>query len=114
MKSSTLLLVSAIIFTGALSEAKDARHQRREHKQEARINKGIENGSLNEAEQRRLQRGQKRVDHAQDKAMADGTVTAKEKLKIEKMQDVQSKRIYRQKHDGQNAQPEAAPAADGQ
>lgn len=42
--------------------------------------------------------------------MADGTVTAKEKLKIEKMQDVQSKRIYRQKHDGQNAEAVQSPA----
>jgi hypothetical protein len=28
-------------------------------------------------------------------------VTAKERIKLEKMQDVQSKRIYRQKHDEQ-------------
>jgi len=35
------------------------------------------------------------------KAQADGKITAKEKLRLEHAQDVQSKRIYRQKHDKQ-------------
>ena len=37
------------------------------------------------------------------KALADGKVTAKERAPIEKVQDRQSKKIYREKHDKQTA-----------
>lgn len=35
--------------------------------------------------------------------MADGKMTRKERAKVEHMQDQQSKRIYREKHDKQTA-----------
>lgn len=39
----------------------------------------------------------------EDKAVADGKVTRKEKARIEKAQDRQSKKIYRERHDKQTA-----------
>jgi hypothetical protein len=39
----------------------------------------------------------------ENKALADGKVTAKERARIEKAQDRQSKKIYREKHDKQTA-----------
>lgn len=39
----------------------------------------------------------------EDKAVADGKVSAKEKARIEKAQDRQSKKIYRERHDKQTA-----------
>ena len=39
----------------------------------------------------------------EDKAVADGKLTRKEKARIEKAQDRQSKKIYREKHDKQTA-----------
>ena len=39
----------------------------------------------------------------ENKAVADGKVTAKERAKIEKAQNKQSRRIYREKHDKQTA-----------
>jgi hypothetical protein len=39
----------------------------------------------------------------EDKAVGDGKVTKKEKARIEKAQDRQSKKIYREKHDKQTA-----------
>jgi hypothetical protein len=39
----------------------------------------------------------------ENKAMADGKVSAKERAKIEKAQDRESKRIFREKHDKQTA-----------
>jgi hypothetical protein len=93
---SVLLMVLIFAF-----QAEARRDQRREGRQQGRIAEGLKSGELNKHEARRLNRGQRRVDRAQEKAMADGEMTAAEKVKIEKMQDVQSKRIYRQKHDDQ-------------
>ena len=39
----------------------------------------------------------------EQKATADGNVTAKERTRIEKAQDRESKKIYREKHDKQTA-----------
>jgi hypothetical protein len=77
------------------------RIDKRQELQQKRIDKGVESGKLNEKEAARLQKGQDRVQKAEDKAAADGTVTKKERAVIEHKQDVQSKRIYRQKHDAQ-------------
>jgi hypothetical protein len=42
------------------------------------------------------------VQNLENKATADGKVTAKERARIEHAQDVQSQRVYRQKHDRQH------------
>lgn len=111
-------MIFAVILVLAATDAAWARRdQAREGRQNARIAEGVKSGELNHAEAKRLRRGQHHVDNAQKKAMADGTMTDAEKAKIEKMQDVQSKRIYRQKHDGQQrgdhatAPTEGAPSA---
>jgi hypothetical protein len=39
----------------------------------------------------------------ENKALADGKVTAKERARIEKAQDRQRNKIYREKHDQQTA-----------
>jgi hypothetical protein len=43
------------------------------------------------------------VQKMEDKAVADGKVTRRERVALEKAQDRQSRRIYRQKHDKQRA-----------
>lgn len=114
MKSFLTILLS-VSFLTVVAEAR--RDQRREGRQQARIAEGVKSGELNRKEARRLRHGQQRVDHAQNKAAADGVVTDQEKLKLEKMQDVQSKRIYRQKHDEQkrdSATVEPAPVTTGE
>jgi hypothetical protein len=77
------------------------RIDQRQENQQKRIDQGVQSGALNEKEARRLDKGQQRVQKAEDKAMADGKVTAREQRKIEHMQDHQSKKIYREKHDKQ-------------
>jgi hypothetical protein len=91
-----LLTLSMISFS-----AEARRDQKREARQQARIHEGVKTGELNKAEAHRLRKGQRRVDKAQMAAKSDGVVTDQEKAKLEKMQDVQSKRIYDQKHDEQ-------------
>ncbi|GAB4176438.1 MAG: hypothetical protein Fur0039_19450 [Rhodocyclaceae bacterium] len=71
----------------------------RQANQERRIEQGVASGQLTEREAARLEKGQARVRRMQDKAKSDGVVTPKERARIQNEQDVQSRRIYRQKHD---------------
>jgi len=79
--------------------AQETRVDRRQDRQEQRIDRGVESGALTPRETRRLERGQRHVENLETRAQADGTVTAREKARLEHAQDVQGKRIYRQKHD---------------
>jgi uncharacterized membrane protein YebE (DUF533 family) len=74
---------------------------KREARQEARIEQGTASGQLTPRETARLDNGQAHVQNMEANAKADGVVTAKERAKITHAQNVQSRRIHRQKHDGQ-------------
>lgn len=100
------IILSLSILAMALS-AEAGRNQNREHRQEKRIGQGVQSGELTKREARRLERGQNKIDHFQKKAMEDGEMSLEEKAKLEKMQDRQSRKIHRQKHDEQS-RPEAA------
>jgi hypothetical protein len=79
------------------------RIDKREARQDARIDQGVASGQLNAKETARLEKGEQRIENAEAKAKADGNVTKKERAKLTKMQNTESKRIYRQKHDKQVA-----------
>jgi hypothetical protein len=74
---------------------------KRQDKQDERIERGIEKGQITKKEARRLEKGQDHVENLEDKALRDGKVTKREKRQIEKAQDKQSRRIYEQRHDEQ-------------
>ena len=93
--------MAAIFLSTIQSVAEAGRDQRREVRQEARIAGGVASGELTRKEAKKLRRGQRHVDMMQAKAKSDGVVTDSEAAKIEKMQNLQSKRIYNQKHDEQ-------------
>lgn len=73
----------------------------RQANQEQRIDQGIASGQLTQREANRLERGQQRVDNMENRAKSDGIVTARERTRLQHAQNVESKRIYRQKHDRQ-------------
>src|SRR5260370_1337452 len=77
---------------------RETRVDRRRERQEQRIDEGVKCGALTPRETRKLERGQQHVEKLETKAQADGVVTPKEKARLEHAQDVQSKRIYKQKH----------------
>lgn len=64
-----------------------------------RIINGVQSGELNRHETARLLRGQAHVYRMERRAKADGRVTAWERYRIRHAQNVQSRRIWRQKHD---------------
>jgi len=69
--------------------------------QQKRIEAGVQNGSLTNRETARLERGQARVAHAEGAAGRDGHVGAGEQAHVQRAENRQSNRIYRQKHDAQ-------------
>jgi uncharacterized membrane protein YebE (DUF533 family) len=75
---------------------------RREARQEKRIDQGVKSGQLTPSETAKLEKGKAHVDTMEAKAKADGVVTAKERQRIQHAQDVQSRKIHRQKHDRQH------------
>ena len=104
MSLRIVAIACAVVFgSGAVlaQTTSTPRIDQRQANQQKRIDEGVKSGQLNEKEARRLEKGQQRVQKAEDKAVADGTVTAKEKRKIEHMQDNQSRKIYRERHDKQ-------------
>ena len=95
------IIMAAICFSTIHSVAEARRDQRREVRQEVRIAGGAASGELNRKEAKKLRRGQRHIEMVQVKAKSDGVVTDFEAAKIEKMQDLQSKKIYNQKHNEQ-------------
>lgn len=75
---------------------------KRQRAQQQRIGEGIENGSLNAREAGRLEGQQTRLNREIRHDRRDGGgMTNAERAKINRQQNVESKRIYHQKHDGQ-------------
>ncbi len=69
--------------------------------QEQRIENGLQNGSLTNHEAAKLERGQARVDRKEARAGRDGHVGAGEQAHIQRSENHQSRRIFKQKHDAQ-------------
>jgi len=69
--------------------------------QQQRVEAGIQNGSLTNHEVAKLERGQAKVDRKEYVAGRDGHVGAREQKRIQRTDNRQSKRIYREKHDAQ-------------
>ncbi len=91
--------------TGDPNSASSRRMQadvQRNINQERRIQQGMASGQLTNREAARLEAGQARIGRSEARAGADGHVGPREQAAIQHRQNVQSKRIYRQKHDGQS------------
>ncbi len=104
MKTVKLLAAAAIAAMAlpALAQTQSTpRIDQRQANQAQRIEQGKKSGALTGKEAARLEKGQARVQKMEDKAVADGKVTKKERRRIEHAQDVESRRIAKQKHDKQ-------------
>lgn len=106
---TTLAALSLAMIGTAFAQTSPApntpRVDRREAKQEQRIEQGASSGALTAQESQRLNNGQARVANAEEKAKSDGTVTQKERARLTHMQNKQSRHIKRQKHDRQTTTP---------
>ncbi|MDI6748600.1 MAG: hypothetical protein ACOY6N_08720 [Pseudomonadota bacterium] len=95
------VVIASITFPAFAQTATPGIDQRQMN-QERRIDQGIASGQLTAREAARLERGQERIDAMENRAKADGVVTARERARIQHAQNVESRRIYRQKHDRQH------------
>jgi len=103
MKSSSLLFALCLsVPVAAWAQTTDTpRVDQRQVNQEARIQQGVQSGTLTEKEAARMEKGQAHVQKVEDRVKADGVVTKQERARLHQAQDVQSQKIYRQKHDRQ-------------
>lgn len=85
----------------AFAQPATPRVDQREARQEARIQQGVQSGALTPREAGRLEAGQQRIENMEARAKADGVVTRQERAHLHHAQDVQSRRIAREKHDRQ-------------
>jgi hypothetical protein len=92
--------VSGVLLLGAFTLA-EAGVNRRVRRQEARIGQGVASGELTRPEYRRLERGEDRIVADKARMKADGKFTPRERARINRELNVESRRIYRQKHDSQ-------------
>ena len=69
--------------------------------QQQRVEQGVKSGQLTNREVGKLENGQARVDRAEARAGANGRVNANEQQRIQKAENKQSKRVYKEKHDKQ-------------
>ena len=102
MKSVRVLCLTLTLaaLTAAMASAQTAtpRIDRREARQEARIHQGVRSGELTRGEAMRLQRGERHINRMEGRAKADGVVTLRERERIGRAQNIESRRIYRLKH----------------
>lgn len=97
--ASPLMMISQAVF--AADPTATPGIDRREAKQERRIEQGINSGALNQREAARLEKGEQRIERMEARAKADGKVTAQERKHLQHAENVQSRKIYREKHDAQ-------------
>ena len=94
-------LAAAAVPSLAFAQTNTPVIDRREQRQENRIGAGTADGSLTSREAARLDRGQAHIDNMQNRAASDGVVTRRERARIQHQQNVQNRRIYRERHDRQ-------------
>jgi len=108
MNIRTVISAAALTLFGAAAFAQAASTpsvDKRQERQEARIQQGAASGSLTAREQRKLARQQKSIANAEERAKADGTVTKQERAKLQHRENKASRDIARQKHDAQTPAP---------
>jgi hypothetical protein len=69
--------------------------------QQQRIQQGMASGQLTHHEAAKLEAGQAHVARTEARAGKDGHVSAGEQARVQTAENVQSRRIHREKHDGQ-------------
>jgi membrane protein implicated in regulation of membrane protease activity len=99
----TIIVFAALAGVAAIAATPaQARINQREAHQQQRIARGVATGQLTARETYRLERQEGRIAAYVARSRADGGgLSARERVRIAHMQDRESRRIYRQRHDAQ-------------
>ena len=90
--------------TGNPNSASSQRMQadvQRNINQQQRIEQGVKSGSLTNKETARLERGESKINRMEARAGANNNVNKHEQQRIQKAENRESRRIYKEKHDKQ-------------
>lgn len=101
-----ILFALAFVTTLAGAASANTNMPRVDHRravERARIHGGVRSGQLTQREARRLNMHQRHIARAERRAKADGFVSRGERGRMNHMQNRQSRRIYRLKHNGRSA-----------
>jgi hypothetical protein len=77
---------------------------RREAKQQQRIDNGVNSGQLTGKETQNLERRESKIEADKQAAKADGKVTGAERRKLKREENRASRAIYKKKHNNRTAQ----------
>ena len=109
MKRLAMSMVMGAMLLGAVTAAladdpPKGTINERQRNQQKRIGEGVENGSLTPAETTRLEKQEAAIHNEvkQERKENGGKLTPQERRQVTRQQNRESKRIYRQKHDGQH------------
>jgi len=98
------MMVGALLLGSVSSVLAQNEVNQRQRNQQKRIAEGVENGSLTPAETARLERQEAAIHHEvkTERKANGGKLTPQERRQVNRQQNRESKRIYRQKHDAQH------------
>ena len=111
MKINTLLLslvLSALALPVFAQNASTPNLDKRQVKQEKRIENGVKSGQLTASETAKLESKEAKLEADKQAAKADGTVTRAERRRLQREANRDSRAIHRKKH---NANTTASPAS---
>jgi len=93
------ILVGALIF-GTVTIAMAGPFTRRETRQQARIDQGVDNGQITNREYQLLERQQERIEAHRQRAWSDGVLTPGEACRLTRQQNRASRDIWGARHNG--------------
>ena len=104
-ESSTISKLKHNDVTGNPNSTSSQRMQedvQRNINQQQRVEQGVQSGQLTNKEVSHVERGQAHVDRAEARAGADGHIGGREQARIQHRENVQSRHIYRDKHNNKS------------
>ena len=96
------LMTGALLLGSASAVLADNEVNERQRNQQKRIGEGVENGSLTPHETAHLEKQEAAIHHEvkTDRKANGGKLTAQERRRVNRQQNRESARIYRDKHNG--------------
>lgn len=101
VRTSLLALLAVTFVSVSTAQDKTRSLDRREKRQEKRIEQGVKSGELTDREAKRLEMREQKLKADEARAKSDGIVTPKERARLQHEANKTSRRIYKQKHDAQ-------------
>jgi hypothetical protein len=98
------MMMGALLLCGVSNLLGQNEINERQRNQQKRIGEGVENGSLTPGETAHLEKQEAAIHHEvkTERKANGGTLTAQERRQVNRQQNRESRRIYKQKHDAQH------------